>query len=56
MQQIGNGHRAGTPEDWKWPPGRLDYRGISAAPSERMEQAGLRIGITEDGWRLADWR
>jgi catechol 2,3-dioxygenase-like lactoylglutathione lyase family enzyme len=56
MQQIDGTHRARTPEQWTWPPGRLDYWGISAAPSERMEQAGLAIGFTEDGWRLNEWR
>lgn len=56
MQQVDETHRAGTPENWQWPPGRLDYWGISPRPSERMEQAGLAIGFTEDGWRLDDWR
>jgi catechol 2,3-dioxygenase len=56
MQQIDGRHRAKTPDDWKWPPGRLDYWGISAAPSERMEAAGLRYRFTDDGWRLDEWR
>jgi catechol 2,3-dioxygenase len=56
MQQVDEGHRAGTPDDWKWPSGRLDHWGISAGPSERMEEAGLRIHFAADGWRLDDWR
>jgi catechol 2,3-dioxygenase len=56
MQQVDDSYRAGTPDDWKWPPGRLDHWGISAAPSPRMEEAGLRIHFTADGWRLDDWR
>jgi len=56
MQQIDASYRAGGPADWKWPPGRLDQWGISAHPSERMEQAGLHINFTGDGWRLDEWR
>jgi catechol 2,3-dioxygenase len=56
MQQVDAHHRAKTPDDWKWPPGRLDYWGISPHPSERMEAAGLRIHFTGDGWRLDEWR
>jgi len=56
MLQVDGSYRAGTPDDWKWPPGRLDHWGISAHPSEAMEAAGLDIHFTGDGWRLADWR
>ena len=56
MQQIDASHRARMPEQWKWPPGRLDYWGVSAGPSERMDAAGLRYNFTEDGYRLDEWR
>ncbi len=56
MQQIDAHHRAKTPEQWKWPPGRLDHWGVNAGPSERMEAAGLRYKFTDDGWRLDEWR
>jgi catechol 2,3-dioxygenase-like lactoylglutathione lyase family enzyme len=56
MQQVDAHHKAKTPEGWKWPPGRLDYWGISAGPSERIEIAGLRYRSTADGWRLDEWR
>lgn len=56
MQQIDASHRAKTPEQWKWPPGRLDHWGVNAGPSERMEAAGLRYKFTDDGWRLDEWR
>jgi catechol 2,3-dioxygenase len=56
MQQIDSRHRPGTPADWTWPPGRLDHWGISAAPSARIEAAGLNVGFTDDGWRLDAWR
>ena len=52
MQQVGAGHRAKAPEQWTWPPGRLDHWGISAAPSARMDEAGLHIVSppTAIGW------
>jgi len=56
MQQVDDNHRAKTADGWTWPPGRLDHWGISAAPSECMEQTGLRFRFTEDGWRLDEWR
>jgi catechol 2,3-dioxygenase len=56
MLQVDDSYRVGTPDDWKWPPGRLDHWGISPHASEAMEAAGLDIHFTDDGWRLADWR
>jgi catechol 2,3-dioxygenase len=56
MQQIDAHHCAKTPEQWTWLPGRLDHWGISPAPSERIETAGLRYRFTEDGYRLDEWR
>jgi catechol 2,3-dioxygenase-like lactoylglutathione lyase family enzyme len=56
MQQIDATHRAKTPDQWTWPPGRLDHWGIGATPSERMEAAGLRYRFIDEGWRLDEWR
>ncbi len=56
MQQIDASHRAKTPDDWTWPPGRLDCWGISPFPSERIESAGLNYFFTDDGYRLDEWR
>lgn len=56
MQQIDASYRPGMPEDWTWPPGRLDQWGVTAAPSKRIEAAGLNVGFTDDGWRLDAWR
>jgi len=56
MQQVDQHHRPGTPDDWQWPPGRLDHWGINPRPSDRMEAAGLRYRFTDDGYRLDEWR
>jgi catechol 2,3-dioxygenase-like lactoylglutathione lyase family enzyme len=29
VSEVGDDYRVGTPEDWKWPPGRVDHWGIS---------------------------
>lgn len=39
VQQIDESYRTGTPEDWKWPAGRVDQWGISAPPSAKLKQA-----------------
>ncbi len=39
VQQIDAGYPVGRPEDWKWPPGRVDQWGISAPPSARLKEA-----------------
>jgi catechol 2,3-dioxygenase-like lactoylglutathione lyase family enzyme len=39
VQQIDESYRIGTPDDWKWPAGRVDHWGISAPPSARLKEA-----------------
>jgi catechol 2,3-dioxygenase len=39
VEQVDANHRARGPEDWKWPPGRVDQWGISAPPSARLKEA-----------------
>jgi len=56
MQQIDDNYIAKTAEHWTWLPGRLDQWGIVAGPSERIENAGLSILFTADGYRLDEWR
>lgn len=56
MQQIDDSYRPRKPEEWSWPPGRLDHWGITAKPSDRMERAGENYRFTDDGWRLDEWK
>jgi catechol 2,3-dioxygenase-like lactoylglutathione lyase family enzyme len=39
VQQIDESYRTGTPDDWKWPAGRVDHWGISGPPSARLKEA-----------------
>ena len=45
VEQVDDSYRAGGPEDWKWPPGRVDQWGISAPPSARLKQAQRQIAF-----------
>jgi len=43
VQQVDDSYRTGGPEDWKWPPGRIDHWGISAPPSPQIKEAQKTI-------------
>ncbi|MDP9606216.1 VOC family protein [Variovorax sp. NFACC27] len=43
VEQIDDGYEAHGPEHWKWPPGRVDQWGISAAPGAALKDAQRRI-------------
>ena len=37
--EVDENYRVGGPDDWKWPPGRMDHWGISTRDTERMHAA-----------------
>ncbi len=39
VEQIDDSYRVRGPQDWTWPPGRVDQWGISAPPSARLKEA-----------------
>lgn len=43
VQQIDADHVAGRPEDWTWPPGRIDQWGIAQGPTPELKQAQRRV-------------
>jgi catechol 2,3-dioxygenase len=43
VERIDASYRVGRPDDWKWPPGRVDHWGVSDPPSERMKAAQRKI-------------
>jgi catechol 2,3-dioxygenase len=45
VSQVDDNYRTGTPDDWKWPPGRIDHWGISAMPSAELKAAQRKIGF-----------
>ena len=39
VEEIGDDYKVGGPEDWKWPPGRIDHWGVSSRDSARIAAA-----------------
>lgn len=52
MMQVDETYRVGMPENWTWPPGRLDHWGITPGPSARVKKAQAFFQFTADGYRL----
>ena len=40
---VDDSYRTGMPDDWKWPPGRIDHWGIGTMPSVEMKAAQRKI-------------
>ncbi len=45
VEQVDESYVAGTPDDWKWPTGRVDQWGISGPPSARLKEAQKQISF-----------
>lgn len=39
VSEVADDYRVGSPEDWKWPPGRIDQWGISSKDTTRISAA-----------------
>lgn len=39
VSEVDESYRVGGPEDWKWPPGRIDHWGVSTRDSARIAAA-----------------
>lgn len=39
VQRIGDDYKVGGPEDWKWPPNRMDHWGVSGRDSAALAEA-----------------
>ncbi len=46
VEQIDDSYPVRGPQDWQWPPGRVDHWGISAAPSARLKEAQRQINFS----------
>jgi catechol 2,3-dioxygenase-like lactoylglutathione lyase family enzyme len=47
VEQIDDSYHTGKPDDWKWPPGRVDQWGISDPPSLRLKEAQRQIAFAD---------
>ncbi|MBL8380305.1 MAG: VOC family protein [Burkholderiales bacterium] len=41
-------YKVGMPEDWKWPPGRIDHWGVGTPPSAELKAAQRRIRFADN--------
>jgi catechol 2,3-dioxygenase-like lactoylglutathione lyase family enzyme len=39
IQQVDDSYRVGAPEDWQWPPNRIDHWGLSTRDNARLGEA-----------------
>ena len=46
VSEVGDDYRVGTPEDWKWPPGRIDHWGLSKKDSAKTGPAERVLRFT----------
>ena len=49
VEQVGDAYVARGPQDWKWPPGRLDQWGIAVGPTPRLKEAQRQIAFAKPG-------
>jgi catechol 2,3-dioxygenase len=52
VEQVDEDHRLRPPEEWRWPPGRLDDWGLMPGPSERVKRAQASFSFIEGGHQL----
>jgi 2,3-dihydroxy-p-cumate/2,3-dihydroxybenzoate 3,4-dioxygenase len=43
VSEVADDYHVGSPEDWKWPPGRIDQWGISTKDTARISEAERRF-------------
>ncbi len=46
VDQVDDDYPTGTPDDWTWPPGRVDRWGVSDPPSQRLHEAQRKIMVS----------
>jgi catechol 2,3-dioxygenase len=47
VEQVDESYRVGWPDDWTWPPGRVDQWGISPPASARLKDAQRAVCFVE---------
>jgi len=45
VQRIDDSYKVGGPEDWKWPPGRIDHWGLSKRDEHKLHPAERLFGF-----------
>lgn len=48
VQRIDDSYKVRGPDEWVWPPGRIDHWGIAIGPTERLKTAQKQIGFAPE--------
>lgn len=46
VDQVDDDYPTGMPDDWTWPPGRVDRWGVSEPPSKRLHEAQQKVMVS----------
>jgi catechol 2,3-dioxygenase-like lactoylglutathione lyase family enzyme len=49
VSEVGDDYKVGSPEDWKWPPGRIDHWGVSKKDTARTAAAEQVLRFKNSG-------
>lgn len=49
VEQIDDSYPVGGPDDWIWPPGRIDQWGIAIPPTDKLKQAQRQVFFVPAG-------
>jgi hypothetical protein len=49
VQEVDDTYRVGSPEDWKWPPNRIDHWGLSTKDAARLGEAERTFRFRAEG-------
>ncbi len=48
VQLVDDSYKVRGPEEWTWPPGRIDHWGIAVGPTDRLKTAQRRIAFAPE--------
>lgn len=52
VQQVDDSYHVRKPEEWRWPPGRIDHWGLMPGPTERVKRAQSTMAFIPGGHHL----
>jgi catechol 2,3-dioxygenase-like lactoylglutathione lyase family enzyme len=53
VEQVDENYKVRGPEEWVWPPGRIDHWGIAVGPTDRLKKAQKLLGFAPEPVRPA---
>jgi catechol 2,3-dioxygenase-like lactoylglutathione lyase family enzyme len=53
VEQVDENYKVRGPEEWTWPPGRIDHWGIAVGPTDRLKKAQKQLAFAAEPIRPA---